>query len=100
MTTKIEKTVFGKPTETQTITNQTLTIPVPSLSDRRIVIFDQDFARTTYVRDEQQSGKVFGAQTGNPARHHTWDVLEELKLANGETVSIGPAWCRLTITRE
>ncbi len=100
MTTRIEQRVFGLPAGSQTITNQTLRIYVGRSQERQIVVFDQDFARTTYVRNQHMSGAMVVDHFYDADSRQSWEVDEEIQLANGESTEIGPTWCRLTITRE
>lgn len=100
MTTTIEKRIFGILVEKKIIKNQSVRISTGNVNGQHIEVLDQDFGRTTYVRELHMSTTEIVANVFDADSRPVWEVDREVQLANGESTIIGPERCKLTIIRE
>ena len=99
MTTKIERRIFGIPAGKRTITSEEAVFQINPIIDRSITVHDRPYGSTD-ITDAQATLKELVDRALIFVEHRSWEITDQQVLQPGESVTVGPLWNRLRVTRE
>lgn len=99
MTTKIESKIFGIPAGKRSLSSEEAVFTVNPITDRTVTVHDRPYGITDVVDAHATVGELINRALIF-VEHRSWEITAQHTLKPGESVAVGPFWCRLKVTRE